>query len=398
MASNDLRPPQGLSLNPTAPVPVRVTKLAGVIGIAVIAGVLLLIVFGAMKRRQSQAAASTAGASRETSALQDSTFLKDDLTKATQTVPVQPYTGPIQDTPELPASEGMSPEEQRRAVAYQQEQAAVNAPSKVEVAFPISAVAASAQDPQGGYGSQGMLRSGGDQDHDRPQDQNAQDQKLAFLNSARQQREDDYLKSTRAAQLGPYEIKAGWDIPAVLEEGINSDLPGEIKALVRANVYDTATGKYLLIPQGARLVGKYSSAVTYGQSGVQAVWTRVIYPDGSSLDLAGMNGTDAQGNSGFRAKVDNHYGSLIGGVLLSSILAAGLQLSQNTTGGQNVLVTPTPAQATAQAIGQQVTQLGAAIASKSLNRQPTIKIPIGYRFNVRVNRDMVFDAPYQPYR
>jgi type IV secretion system protein VirB10 len=375
---------------------VRVTKLAGVIGMVLLAGVLLLIVFGAMKRSQNAAAARN-NTSKEVSALQDSAFLKTDLEKTVQTPSVQPYTGHVQLNSDLSASGEPSPEEQRRAQAYQQEMAAINAPSRVADALPTNS-AASTQDPQTTDGLPGGAHSGSNQNGQTQQDQNAQDQKVAFLNSARQRKEDDYLKATRTAPMGPYEIKAGWDIPAVLEEGLNSDLPGEIKALVRANVYDTATGKYLLIPQGARLVGKYNSAVSYGQNAMQAVWTRVIYPDGSSLDLAGMNGTDAQGNTGFRGQVNNHYGSLFAGALLSSILAAGLQLSQNTTGGQNVLTTPSPAQATAQAVGAQAAQLGMQITSKSLNRQPTIKIPIGYRFNVRVNRDILFDAPYQPYR
>src|SRR6202035_2871786 len=96
-------------------------------------------------------------------------------------------------------------------------------------------------------------------------------------------------------------------IPAILEQAVNSDLPGEVKALVRSNVYDTATGKYLLIPQGARMVGIYSSRVTYGQKGLQVVWTRIIYPDGTSINLDGMVGTDIKGNAGFRYDVDNHY-------------------------------------------------------------------------------------------
>jgi len=368
------------------------------IGMVVIAGVLMLIVFGAMKRRASAANARN-DASKEMSALQDSAFLKDDLEK-TKSAPAPQLTTAVQQTSDLSASGGgLSPEEQRREQAYEQEMAAINAPSRVSDALPAGMVAGSAQDSQAtSDGSQGASHTGNNQDRQAQQDQNAQDQKVAFLNSARQHREDDYLKATRTAALGPYEIKAGWDIPAVLEEGLNSDLPGEIKALVRANVYDTATGKYLLIPQGARLVGKYNSTVTYGQNAVQAVWTRVIFPDGSSLDLQGMNGTDAQGNAGFRGQVDNHYGSLVAGALLSSILAAGLQLSQNTTGGQNVLTTPSPAQATAQAVGAQAAQLGMQITSRNLNRQPTIKIPIGYRFNVRVNRDILFDAPYQPYQ
>jgi len=80
--------------------------------------------------------------------------------------------------------------------------------------------------------------------------QNSQDEKEEFLEKARARNQETYLGKTRVRPLGKFEIKAGWDIPAVLEQALNSDLPGEIKALVRENVYDTATGKYLLIPQG----------------------------------------------------------------------------------------------------------------------------------------------------
>ena len=114
-----------------------------------------------------------------------------------------------------------------------------------------------------------------------------QERKESFLTKARAGQTDDYLKSTRTAPLSRYEIKAGWEIPAILEQALNSDLPGELKALVSSNVYDTATGRFLLIPQGARLVGVYNSRIGYGQDGVQAIWDRVIYPDGSSLDLSG---------------------------------------------------------------------------------------------------------------
>ena len=109
-------------------------------------------------------------------------------------------------------------------------------------------------------------------------------EKLAFLESARKKIPEHYLKSTRQEQLTPYEINAGWEIPAILEQALNSDLPGEIKALVRENVYDTASGRYLLIPQGSRVVGSYDHRVDYGQTGIQMVWNRLIYPDGSSLD------------------------------------------------------------------------------------------------------------------
>ena len=130
--------------------------------------------------------------------------------------------------------------------------------------------------------------------------QNMQSRKEAFLAAGRNRQADDYLRSTREAPLSRYEIKAGWEIPAVLEQSLNSDLPGELKALVTSNVYDTATGLYLLIPQGSRLIGKYDSRVAYGQDGVQVAWSRIIYPDASSVDLDGMMGLDSHGNAGLR--------------------------------------------------------------------------------------------------
>jgi len=224
--------------------------------------------------------------------------------------------------------------------------------------------------------------------------QNAQAQKQDFLEQTRGRTGENYLKSTRTEPLSRYEIKAGWDIPATLEQAINSDLPGEVKALVRSNVYDTATGKYLLIPQGARLLGTYNSVISYGQARVQVVWTRIIYPDGSSINLDGMSGHDAEGKTGFHDQVDNHYARLIGFAVLTSAFAAGLELSQRQNA--SVLQTPTAGQTASSAVGQQLTELGAEITRRNLNIQPTIKIREGYRFNVRVNRDMLFDSPYSP--
>jgi type IV secretion system protein VirB10 len=167
-----------------------------------------------------------------------------------------------------------------------------------------------------------------------------------------------------------------------------------LKALVSSNVYDTASGRYLLIPQGSRLVGVYNSRIGYGQDGVQVIWDRVIYPDGSSLDLSGMVGQDAQGFSGFRDKVDRHYTRLIGFAVLTSLFAAASEISQNQN--RSLLTSPSPAQVAGSAVGQQASDLGAQITRRNLNVQPTIKIGFGYRFNVRVNRDILFDAPYAP--
>jgi type IV secretion system protein VirB10 len=224
--------------------------------------------------------------------------------------------------------------------------------------------------------------------------QNGQYQKEVFLQKARTQTADNYLKSTRTEPLSQYEIKAGWEIPATLEQGIDSDLPGEVKALVRSNVYDTATGGYLLIPQGSRLLGTYNSVVSYGQGRVQVVWTRIIFPDGSSINLDGMSGHDAQGRTGFHDQVNNHYARLVGFAVLTSAFAAGLELSQRHN--TSLLTVPTAGQAASAAVGQQLTELGSEVTQRNLNIQPTIKIRVGYKFNIRVNRDMLFDAPYRP--
>jgi type IV secretion system protein TrbI len=233
------------------------------------------------------------------------------------------------------------------------------------------------------------MQAGGDYDL-----QNDQERKQAFIEKTRGRAVNNYLKSTRTPALGKYEVKMGWDIPAILEQGINSDLPGEVKALVRSNVYDTATGKYLLIPQGSRLVGVYDSQIAYGQSRLQVIWSRIIYPDGSSINLDGMMGQDIQGMAGFHDKVDNHYKRLVGFALLTSVFTAGIELSQRQN--TSLLSTPTAGQTASSAVGQQLGELGTEVTRKNLSIQPTVKIPIGYRFNVRVNRDILFETPYIP--
>jgi type IV secretion system protein VirB10 len=221
-----------------------------------------------------------------------------------------------------------------------------------------------------------------------------QSQKQNFLAQARSTNGNNYLPPTRTPPISKYEVKAGWEIPATLEQDLNSDLPGEVRALVTENVYDTATGQYLLIPQGSRLVGTYDSNIAYGQNSLQVVWRRIIYPDASSIDLGGMVGQDAQGAAGFRHGVDNHYSRLIGFTLLSSVFSAGFQLSQSRRG--TVLQNPNVGEIAAGAVGQEVSQVGAQITRKNLDVQPTIKIPVGYKFNVRVNRDILFEGPYEP--
>jgi type IV secretion system protein TrbI len=212
--------------------------------------------------------------------------------------------------------------------------------------------------------------------------QNDQDQKGDFGQPHKE--ESEYLGRERNAAFDKYEVKAGWLIPAVLEQQLNSDLPGLIRALVRENVYDTVSGKYILIPAGSTLVGIYKA--------LQAVWRRVIFPDGSSLSLGGFEGDDSQGAAGFRDQVDNHWVRIFSGALLTSLFAAGIEISQ----GQNssVLTQPSLGQQVGQAVGQQVGQVGVEVTRRNLNVQPTIIVRPGYRFFVRVEKDLLFKAPY----
>ncbi len=180
----------------------------------------------------------------------------------------------------------------------------------------------------------------------------------------------------------------------MLEQSLNSDLPGELKALVMASVYDTATGRYLLIPQGSRLVGKYDSHVAYGQDGVQVAWNRIIFPDASSVDLNGMAGLDSHGNAGLRDKVDRHYTRIIGFSALTSLFTAAFEISQRRN--QSVLAYPSPGETASGAVGRELSQTGSQITRRNLNVQPTIKVPVGYKFTVRVNRDIMFESPYEP--
>jgi type IV secretory pathway VirB10-like protein len=199
----------------------------------------------------------------------------------------------------------------------------------------------------------------------------------------------EYLEKAATAPRSPYEVKAGSVIPTVLITGINSDLPGQVVAQVRENVYDTVTGNYLLIPQGSRLLAAYDSMIAWGQQRVLVCWNRLIRPDGSSLALDCMPGTDLSGYSGFRDEVDNHWWRIIGGAVISSFLAATAQRSQgNVTGYQ-----PSFPQAWATGAAGAINEAGQQLTAKNLQIQPTITVRPGFSVNVLVTRDIVI-PPY----
>ena len=203
------------------------------------------------------------------------------------------------------------------------------------------------------------------------------------------------LNTRLEAPTTPYILRTGWVIPALLLTAMESELPGTITAQVSEDVYDSGTGKYLLIPQGSRLVGEYANTIQYGQSRIFVAWQRIIYPDNSALDIGAMPGADGEGESGFHDLVDNHFLRLFGSALLMSAITAGITYSQDQ--GQNNNYNGNPPRAgdvLSAALGQQLGASTSALLERNLSIPPTLKIRQGYGFNVVVVKDLVFDRPY----
>lgn len=186
--------------------------------------------------------------------------------------------------------------------------------------------------------------------------------------------------------VSPYEVMAGTLIAASLITGLDSDLPGQVVAQVTQNVYDTVSGKILLIPQGSRLVGTYDSVVAFGQSRALLVWQRIIMPDGSSIQIENLPATDTSGYSGLEDQVDFHTWQLIKGVAISTLLGVGSELA--ISGQSDLLLSiRSSTQDSVNQAGQQITQ-------RNLNIQPTIKVRPGWPLRVIVHKDLVL----RPYR
>ncbi len=222
-------------------------------------------------------------------------------------------------------------------------------------------------------------------------DQNGQHSKEDFFNS--DLKELGYLPNRVVPQQSLYELKRGSVIPATLITGINSDLPGRITAQVSQNVYDSATGHRLLIPQGAKLFGRYDSKVSFGQSRVLVVWTDLIFPNGSTLQIGGMAGTDAEGYGGFHDKVNNHYFRTFGSAVLIALIGTGVDASLPES--STLATQETASDAARRNFAESFGRVAEQTISRNLNVQPTLEIRPGYKFNVLVDQDMVFPGSYR---
>jgi type IV secretion system protein VirB10 len=215
-----------------------------------------------------------------------------------------------------------------------------------------------------------------------PGQQTAQDKQLAFLNAPVDRRTTS--QDRVMAPASPFVLQAGAVIPAALITGIRSDLPGQITAQVTENIYDSPTGRILLVPQGARIIGQYDNNVQFGQRRVLLVWNRIIMPNGRSIVLERQPGADTQGYAGLEDGVDYHWWDLAKAAGLSTLLAVGSELAISDenrllrairSGGQDT-----------------INDAGQQIVRRQLNVAPTLTIRPGFPVRIVVTRDLVLEA------
>ena len=195
------------------------------------------------------------------------------------------------------------------------------------------------------------------------------------------------LKKQLQPAISKYEVKAGTIIPLTLETAINSDLPGKITAVVKTDVYDSATGTILLIPAGSRVIGQYSSDVSFGQERVQAVINRITLPNQKSINIGSMNLVDKLGASGVSDKVDTKLGKVFTSVIMSAILGVGAgavkEDNNESDSWKNDAINSG---------GTQAINVGNNYANKVLNVQPSLKIRNGFTVGLFVDKDLILEA------
>ena len=217
----------------------------------------------------------------------------------------------------------------------------------------------------------------------QPAPQTAQDKKLAFLNA----KPDGSITNEHSLQkpISPFTLMAGSIIPASLVTGLNSDLPGFVIGQVTENVYDTVTGRHLLVPQGTKIIGKYDSVVAFGQKRALVIWQRLIRPDGTSLVIDNLPATDEGGYAGLEDKVDYHTWALLKGIALATLLGVGTEVSIGKS--ENDIIS-----AIRQSAQENTNQAGQQFVQRQLDVQPTLTVRPGWPLRIIVHKDLVLDS------
>ena len=191
------------------------------------------------------------------------------------------------------------------------------------------------------------------------------------------------VETARATRLASTSLIApqGTVISAVLETGINSDVPGFVRAVVSRDV-SGFDGTTVVIPRGSRLIGEYKSGVAQGQSRAFVIWSRLLTPDGVSIALASP-GTDLLGRGGLEGEANSHFFHRFGAAILLSVISGGLEVLANQAGngGGNAIVIGSP---------QQATNVASIALQKDIDIPTTITVPQGQAIRVFIARDLDF--------
>jgi type IV secretion system protein VirB10 len=269
------------------------------------------------------------------------------------------------------AAQAAETERQRRLAEARQ---AREAPVMMQLARAGAPDAGSISAPVAGPSTQAPVEAEG------PSGAPGQAQNLAFVRG--RGTEESINPNRLQAPASRWQLSAGSVISASLLTGLNSDLPGMVVAQVTQPVYDSASGRTLLIPQGARLIGRYNSVVAFGQSRALLVWERLVLPDGASIALDNAPATDARGYAGLEDRVDFHTWRLLRGIGLSTLLGVGTQLTFGNSEADLVRALRESAQGNADRAGQRIVE-------RNLDIQPTIRVRPGFPVRVLVHKDLV---------
>ena len=301
-----------------------------------------------------------------------------------------PEDEPISITVQVPDN---GTEQMRRQVeAFRQQRAAaalaaLSAPMRVQTVSSAGSVPEASPVSGSGQKSDGM---DGLADAD-PARRAAMDREEFMSRSGRDDWTSDYTRVPGHA----CELQTGTVIPGVMLTGINSDLPGALIGQVAQDVFDSATGRFLLIPKGSRLYGVYDSRVAMGQRRILVAWQRIIFPDGSSVTLEAMPGASRDGYAGFQDQIDNHSLRIFGNAILMSMISGGMAYSLDTLDNSNSSEDkPSLQNEMGSALASQLGQASLQLLQRNMNISPTLEIRPGYRFNIVLTKDLRFEAPY----
>lgn len=330
---------------------------------------------------------------QEKHALTDRAFKDDSKDRFSQrTVSFEDYDGPPVETKN--ENQNISAQKAGKKIStdsgtYEQ---ALKAPSKVNLEFRHSSYSKGSD--SSGESKSDAFSQPGQKTTDNSADDNSEDpNRDNTLESYDKLKRDSYLLNSEVENpQTPFTLMQGSVIHASLLSGINSELPGQITALISRDVHDSIRAKYLLIPRGSKLLGQYASGAAFGTQRLFIGFNRIIFPNGQSVNLGSMPGQSVSGYSGFDADVDNHYFKIIANsLLLSSISSTAdhFEDTYNLSDGRQRTVSGFKAQGSAN-----ISQALARIIERNVNLSPTLTVEPGYAFTVAITKDIFFKSPY----